>query len=232
MVFEHIEKLKREYTDKYVVVSEEQPELRRFIGQTGQVKTVNMSGRALVQFNAYENIGWYDIEVDFLKIVPKPLPQEPEKPKAAVKKSPTAAKQKRTSAPSTQPSGGLSASDILAAARGSGAAPAQKPAAKAGEMSAADVLAAARGGDRAQAAAAPEAPKTDVASMSAADILAAARGGTQATPAAEPPPTPKAAASVTDTPPAEPSSEEPSVSLNDLPTDAADIIAWCQQRDA
>ena len=66
----------REYTDKYVVVNEEQPELRRFIGQTGQVKTVNMNGRALVEFDAYENIGWFDIEVDFLKIIDKPLPKE------------------------------------------------------------------------------------------------------------------------------------------------------------
>jgi hypothetical protein len=37
---------KREYTDKYVVVDAARPELRRFFGMTGTVKTINMSGRA------------------------------------------------------------------------------------------------------------------------------------------------------------------------------------------
>ena len=46
MVFEDIEQLQAEYTDKYVVVDDERPELRRFKGMTGLVKTVNMSGRA------------------------------------------------------------------------------------------------------------------------------------------------------------------------------------------
>ncbi len=67
MVFEHIEKLKLEYTDKFVVVDERRPELRRFKGQTGTVRTVNMNGRALVEFDAYDNIGWYDIEIDYLR---------------------------------------------------------------------------------------------------------------------------------------------------------------------
>ena len=59
MVFEHIEKLKNEYTDKYVIVKEGYPELCRFQGMTGTVRTVNMNGRALVEFDAYNNIGWY-----------------------------------------------------------------------------------------------------------------------------------------------------------------------------
>ena len=42
MIFDHIEKLKKEITDKYVVVDESRPELRRFRGLTGAVKTVNM----------------------------------------------------------------------------------------------------------------------------------------------------------------------------------------------
>ena len=62
MIFEHIDKLKSQYTDKYVVVDESQPELKRFRGLTGTVKTVNMSGRALVEFDGYANIGWYDID--------------------------------------------------------------------------------------------------------------------------------------------------------------------------
>ena len=87
MVFEHIEKLKQQYTDKYVEVDHQRPELRRFKGMTGTVKTVNMSGRALVEFDSYNNIGWFDIDVDYLKVVDAPRPKE-EKPaaKAAAKK--------------------------------------------------------------------------------------------------------------------------------------------------
>src|SRR5207249_979348 len=66
-MFDQIEKLKQRYTDQYVVVDASQPELARFQGFTGRVKTVNMSGRALVEFDAWNNIGWYDIEVDYLK---------------------------------------------------------------------------------------------------------------------------------------------------------------------
>ncbi len=72
MVFEHIEKLKQDYTDKSVVVDSDRPELRRFQGMQGTVKTVNMSGRALVQFDAHQNTGWYDIDVDYLKVVDAP----------------------------------------------------------------------------------------------------------------------------------------------------------------
>ena len=87
MVFEHIEKLKREYTDKYVVVDNQQPELRRFDGLTGVVKTINMNGQALVEFDGYENIGWYDISLDFLTVVDKPAPPEPAAKKAPAKKA-------------------------------------------------------------------------------------------------------------------------------------------------
>ncbi len=76
MVFEHIEKLQAEYVDKYVVVDDQRPELRRFSGLTGVVKTVNMSGRALVQFDGRNNIGWYDIDIDYLRVVDQPLPKE------------------------------------------------------------------------------------------------------------------------------------------------------------
>ena len=88
-MFEVVEKLKRELTDQYVQVNAKTPELARFAGLTGQVKTVNMSGRALVQFDAWNNIGWYDIGVDFLKVVPKPEPRPAEEKHA---KKPAAAK--------------------------------------------------------------------------------------------------------------------------------------------
>jgi hypothetical protein len=85
VIFDHIEKLKNQYTDKYVVVDESRPELQRFRGLTGAIKTVNMSGRALVEFDGYANIGWYDIELAFLRLVPAPPPKpvEAKKEKAA-----------------------------------------------------------------------------------------------------------------------------------------------------
>jgi hypothetical protein len=54
-----IDELKRKYTDKYVVVDGSRPELARFRDTYGTVRTVNMSGRALVEFANYHlNIGW------------------------------------------------------------------------------------------------------------------------------------------------------------------------------
>ncbi len=74
MQIERVEQLKRQYTDQYVIVDASRPELARFKGLVGQVKTVNHSGRALVQFDAPADRGWYDIDPDFLKVVDKPQP--------------------------------------------------------------------------------------------------------------------------------------------------------------
>ncbi len=77
------ERLKSELTDKYVVVAEGVPELRRFVGLTGTVKTVNMSCRALVQFDGPVDISWYDIDPAYLMVVDAPLPKKSEaKPEA------------------------------------------------------------------------------------------------------------------------------------------------------
>ena len=66
MAFDQIVRLQRDYTDKYVVVDASRPELARFGGHVGMVKTINMNGRALVEFLGYfDNIGWFDIELDF-----------------------------------------------------------------------------------------------------------------------------------------------------------------------
>jgi hypothetical protein len=86
-----IEQLKRQYTDQYVVVDAQRPELARFEGLVGRVKTVNFNGRALVQFDTDQTRGWYDIDPDFLTIVDKPEPK-PEPAKPAVKTKPAAAK--------------------------------------------------------------------------------------------------------------------------------------------
>ena len=56
--FAHIEDLKREWTDQYVRVNSERPELKRFANSIGRVVTVNCSGRALIDF---ADGAWYDI---------------------------------------------------------------------------------------------------------------------------------------------------------------------------
>ena len=52
------EALKREWTDQYVEVNAERPELKRFAGIVGRVVTVNCNNKALVDF---QDGGWYDI---------------------------------------------------------------------------------------------------------------------------------------------------------------------------
>ena len=191
MFFDHIEKLKQQYTDKYVVVDDQYPELKRFAGWTGVVRTVNMSGRALVEFNKLENIGWYDIDVDFLKIVDEPLEAE-----EATQPAPAA----------TQPA----------------AAAAAQP--DAGKMNVADVLAAARGGTAAKPAAPPAAEKPK---MSVEDIMAAARAE-KTTPAAAVAATTEPESKAVSTP--EPAAAE-TPAAGALPTNTADIVAWCRARD-
>src|SRR3972149_6513090 len=93
---EKADQLKRQWTDKYVVVDASLPELRRFAGLTGLVKTVNMSGRALVDFSVLglEDITWYDILTDYLKVVPPPE----KKPAVAAAGKAAAAKEKPAAA--------------------------------------------------------------------------------------------------------------------------------------
>lgn len=99
MVFEEVEKLKQQYTDQYVVVDATRPELARFRGSVGRVKTVNMSGRALVEFLDYhKNIGWYDIDPQFLTIV-----DEPPKAEAAPSAGPSTKNKPVAKPPSAKP---------------------------------------------------------------------------------------------------------------------------------
>jgi hypothetical protein len=53
-----IEQLKREWTDRYVQVKPERPELKRFANIVGRVVTVNWNGKAVIDF---QDGGWYDI---------------------------------------------------------------------------------------------------------------------------------------------------------------------------
>ena len=150
MVFEHIENLKRIYTDQLVIVDDSRTELGRFQGLTGTVKTVNMSGRALVEFDGYNNIGWYDIDIDFLKLVDEPVHETetvstPVPPAEAA--TPAAEPATEAATPTTE-------------------TPAEKPApakADAGNMSVADMLAAARASATGEEAPATEAPAEETA---------------------------------------------------------------------
>ena len=177
-MFDRIERLKAEWTDKYVVIAAAAPELARFAATTGLVKTVNMNGRCLVEFDQYNNTGWYDIDPAALRVVPKPLPKPPE---AKPAKAPAAAKP--AAAPKPAAAAGAkkaSTADILAAARGkagAAAAPAAKP-------STAEILARARGAKAAPASAAEPPVESPAEQEAAAEPPAAAP---VAKPAAKPP---------------------------------------------
>ncbi len=50
--------LKHEWTDQYVTVNPERPELKRFAEIVGRVVTVNHNNKAVIDF---QDGGWYDI---------------------------------------------------------------------------------------------------------------------------------------------------------------------------
>jgi hypothetical protein len=203
-MFDVIERLKSQWTDQYVVIDSPAPELARFAKSTGQVKTVNMNGRCLVEFDQFNNIGWYDIDPTALKIVPKPQPKPPEA-KPAKPSAPSKAESKPAAkAGAPKPAGKPSTADILAAARGGAAASAKPAAAKpAGRPSTAEILAAARG----KAATAPAAPPVVEEQPAVEESVAAPEPAIPAKPA------------------------KPSAGQA-LPTTTAEKIAWCRARDA
>jgi hypothetical protein len=199
------EALKSQFTDKYVKVDASRPELARFRDAVGQVKTVNMNGRALVEFLDYHlNIGWFDIDLNSLTVVeapPKDVAAKGEPKRAHDKPEGKAAPTtgaKQVADAKAAPAGGEKKLSPLEMARMQGAggkSAAAEPAKSAGDKpapakkSTADILAAARGGAPAAPAATSE-PKPAAApasapapaakpaggKMSTADILAAARG--------------------------------------------------------
>jgi hypothetical protein len=252
-MFDQIEKLKQEFTDKYVVVDRTIPELARFEGHVGQVKTVNMNGRALVEFDAWSNIGWYDIELDYLKVVPKPDKAAEEKHAAPARPAAKPAAEAKPAAAEGKKLSPLEMARMQGAAKPAG----EKPAAAAGaKKSTADILAAARAaksGGTAEAKpsakpAAPAAPKPAAPAggkMSTADILAAARAKKAAAepaasaPAAEAPasdtpvaeaPEPAATSEVKTAPPKAAAASKPIITAGQRPT-VAEILAWCREHD-
>ncbi|PQO31140.1 hypothetical protein C5Y96_12360 [Blastopirellula marina] len=165
MVFQHIEKLKQEYTDKYVTIAHMVPELKRFEGRTGIVRTVNMSGRALVEFLGTTDISWYDIDIDYLKIVDRPPETVSEKAPGKKVAANDATPEKPSAKTPNKSVSGASTADILAMARG------KKPAeTNPKKQSTADILAAARGKKKPA-----EEEQTDQA-ISTAEKLALLRG--------------------------------------------------------
>lgn len=180
-MIDRAERLKKELTDKWVVVSAGAPELKRFGQLTGKVKTVNMNCRALVEFDGPVDIGWYDIDTSFLTVVDGPKPKTPPKhPEAkAAAKPPAAAK------PAAAGGGGSPLDKIRAAASGG------TPAPTASGSSPLDKI---RAAAKPAAAAAPAEGGPVSAGGSPADkIRAAAKSPKAATePAAEPAPAPAA----------------------------------------
>ena len=182
LTFEQIDQLKRQYTDKLVAVDNDRPELQRFSGITGKVKTVNMSGRALVEFEANNNIGWYDIDLDFLRVIDQPLPKIEAKAEPALAKEAALQPSPRRicrgqgcSRPKSRPAAAKPAAAgrsfgrsryRLAAAGLDGKAAAAGPAAPAAKKPPAEKPAAAK-------------PAAAGGKMSTADILAAARAKKQ-----------------------------------------------------
>jgi hypothetical protein len=227
--FEQIEQMKRDYTDKYVLVDATRPELARFRDVVGRVKTVNMSGRALVEFDDYHvNIGWYDIDPEFLKVVdqPPPKPLKTEAKKAAPKAVPAAKEKPAVKPASPAAKGGRpSVADMLAAARGGGAG---KPAA---------AVPAKLKSEGAPAAATSAAGKVDRSKMSVADMLAAARAGsaTAAAPAAAPNAAAEESAAASKPTPAQKAPAAPAKSTDKVDKSKMsidDMVTWCRTHDA
>ncbi|MBL6712874.1 MAG: hypothetical protein ISQ07_05765 [Pirellulales bacterium] len=202
-MFDVIEQLKSDWTDKYVVVDAAVPELARFGEATGLVRTVNMNGRCLVEFDQFNNVAWYDIDPSYLKVVPKPQPKPAgEKPAKAAKPAAKKPAAKAAAAKGSKPS----TADILAAARGKKAAAAPAAAKPAGgRPSTADILAMARS-KKAAAGAEPAAAEPAAAEPVADE------------PAAEP-------EVVAEAPPAAAAADGP------MPTTTTEKIAWCRAHD-
>jgi len=114
MSIQKAEELKQKWTDKCVSVLTGVAELRRFEGLVGQVKTVNMNCRLLVQFDTPADISWYDIDPEYLQIAA---------PKAAAQDAPTATEKPQTAATESgrTPQKSSAAAKSKSAAQASGA---------------------------------------------------------------------------------------------------------------
>ena len=84
------------------MIDTQRPEFVRLREVVGQVRTINYNGRALVEFDGSDRT-WYDLELDYLKVVDKSQPNgDEEKPEAAAAKTPTAKPQQSAETTPTQ----------------------------------------------------------------------------------------------------------------------------------
>lgn len=126
MTIERAEQLKREWTDRQVLVAADVPELRRFQGRIGTVRTVNMNCRLLVEFDGPADIGWYDIDPQYVEIPDEAQLEALTRNEAAAAtpaagKAGTAGKAQPAAAEKKPPAGSMSPLDrIRASAAGSG----------------------------------------------------------------------------------------------------------------
>jgi len=255
MFSDTVEQLKSQYTDKYVKVDARRPELARFRDVVGQVKTVNMNGRALVEFLDYHlNMGWFDIDLSCLTVVEAPPKKVTAKPEAkrphdkpegkaaptsgdkqvADAKAIAAAEKKLSPLELARMQGAGGKSDPAAPAKpASGGAPAGP------KKSTADILAAARGGAAASVKPASGAPAAG--KPTTADILAAARGKTASPAGAAPAPpaapkveSPAAPAAPEPAPVAPAPAESPAgiVRVDKSSMTVDQIIAYCREHNA
>lgn len=223
--FQKIEDLKSELTGKYVVVRPGLSELKRFEKLTGIIKTVNMNGRALVEFDGPVDIGWYDIDPGYLNIVDAPRPKAEKhektaaetKPKPAAGKSPLEMARAGGTAPAAAPSTAAAPTEKklspLEMARQGAAKPAAAPAAAEGEKKLSPLELArqgmAKGGDAPAKPAStpvPAAASTGDKKLSPLDLI---RQQGAATPAATTPPAVQEAPDVFEEKPAAPVVEAP-----------------------
>lgn len=188
MSIERAERLKQELTDKWVVVSDNAPELKRFANFTGKVRTVNMNCRALVEFDGGVDIGWYDIDPSFLKVVDGP---KPKKAPAAHAEKP-AAKAAPAAKPAAAPASGGSPLDKIRAA-GGGAAPKAAPA---GGSPLDKIRAAGGGGAKPAAPAAGGSPLDKIRAQGSGAKAAAESPAAETSAAASPAPAEEAAPAV------------------------------------
>lgn len=72
-----IEKLRQQYTNRYVIIPGAQPKYRRFRGRIGQVKTITMQGQALVGWVDSADRAWYAMELDALELLEEPAGKLP-----------------------------------------------------------------------------------------------------------------------------------------------------------
>jgi hypothetical protein len=202
MSMELAEKLKDKLTDKFVVVDSSIPELKRFANWTGKVKTVNMSCRALVEFDGPVDIGWYDIDPAYLTVVDAPVKKAAPAAKAPAAKAPAG-----EAKPAPKPAAPAAGKSPLDAIRAAGAAkPAAKPAAAGGaKPSPLDMIRQQQAAKAKAAAGTEAAPATPVAAATP--------------PAAVPEPTPEAAPA-----PAAPKPALPTTGPDGKPLSKLDLI--------